>query len=218
MKLLVVNTSSDVGAVGLVRDGRLTSALLRPMPSTWLQELLPAVERLLGDEQLRPQDLDLLALVTGPGAWTGLRIGVATLKTLAYALDRPLVGVSALAALAYGARHSERAIYSVIDAGRGRVYAAGYRWRAGLLEATLEARLTTREALLRLVETPALLLGDGIAGQAELVRAALGAGVLVEPPLLGQLGLAQIAQAALDRLERVGPDDADALTPLYLNE
>jgi tRNA threonylcarbamoyladenosine biosynthesis protein TsaB len=216
--LLVVNTSSPVGALGLFRDGRLSSALVRPMPTTWLQELLPAVAHLLEGEGLCPQDLGQLAVVTGPGVWTGIRVGVATVKTLAFALGAPLVGVSALDALAYRVRYSERRVYAVIDAGRGRVYAASYRCAGALPEPHGDARLTTLDELLATVEAPALLLGDGVATRAEELRTALGAGVAVEASPLGELGLAQIARAALDRLAAQGPDDAEALTPLYLNE
>ena len=93
------------------------------------------MERLLGDCDLKPADLDKIVVAKGPGSYTGVRIGVTIAKTLAWTLNIPLVGISSLEALAAGvARHFDGFVSPLFDARRGQIYTGLYQFKDGQLE------------------------------------------------------------------------------------
>jgi len=129
MWVLALDTTTRDGSVALVRDGDVV--VERPSDAAWTHaERLPADLRAVLDEAGVPLTaVDLVAVATGPGAFTGLRIGLAAAQGLALALDRPAAGVPTLAALAWDVltRHPEhRAAGAWLDATRGEVYAAAF--------------------------------------------------------------------------------------------
>src|SRR5690606_6005893 len=105
MKILAFETSGLLGSVALLEtaEGKVVSAVERETPADQrtARSLLPTTHRLLSDHGWRPADVELIAVTTGPGSFTGLRIGVVGAKTFAYAVGAKLVGVHTLAALAY---------------------------------------------------------------------------------------------------------------------
>jgi len=137
---------------------------------------------LLEAEGLTPADVDVIAASLGPGSFTGLRVGLATAKGLAWAAGAQLVGVSSLETLAAGVPDTDGLIAPVLDARRGEVYGALFRGRTRLLPDSVappEAWAT------RLAEAagdePLVLVGDGLARYPEALSAALGARLLPPP-------------------------------------
>ena len=94
---------------------------------------MPQVEQLFGLAGAVQSDVAALAVSIGPGSFTGLRIGLTTAKTLAYAWGKPIVGAPTLEALAYGCPCADGWVAALLDAQKGRVYRAIYRWQAGRL-------------------------------------------------------------------------------------
>mgnify|MGYP000432559931 CR=1 FL=1 len=131
------------------------------------QIMLPLCQRVLGDVQLRLADLDCLAVAVGPGSYTGLRIGIAATKAMAYALQLPCAGISTLKGLAYQAQGFCGSICAVMQARQTLVYGGLYRSGAdGALEAVVPDQLLEREelaALLQAQQQPVLLVGDAAA-------------------------------------------------------
>jgi tRNA threonylcarbamoyladenosine biosynthesis protein TsaB len=124
MKILALDTATFVSSVALA-DG---DAIVRSEDSrvtTHSEQLLPMIDRVLGG--LAPRELDLIACGGGPGSFTGLRIGLATAKGLAYALGKPMILVSSLAALALEAGGAGADVLAVLDARKREVYAGLYR-------------------------------------------------------------------------------------------
>ncbi|GBG95522.1 tRNA threonylcarbamoyladenosine biosynthesis protein TsaB [Ligilactobacillus salitolerans] len=95
--------------------------------------LMPLVDNIFKQSSLTPAQIDRIVVAQGPGSYTGLRIGITTAKTLAYSLDKELVGVSSLAVLAAGVQDVNSVIVPVFDARRGNVFAGGYVWQNGQL-------------------------------------------------------------------------------------
>ncbi|NIC04693.1 tRNA (adenosine(37)-N6)-threonylcarbamoyltransferase complex dimerization subunit type 1 TsaB [Billgrantia bachuensis] len=142
--LLALDASSSACSAALLlrRDGaeeRLVSRFaLTPREHT--RRLLPMVDEVLAEAGVSPVDLDAVAYGRGPGSFTGLRIAAGTAQGLAYGLDRPLLGISTLEALALAAhrRHGVEHVVTAMDARMGEIYVAAWRCRDGTTEALLE--------------------------------------------------------------------------------
>ncbi len=159
MRLLAFDTATPATAVALVADGRREEARHDPQPGErpgHAREVLALAARLLGDAGLRFGDLDRVAVGTGPGTFTGLRIGVATARALAQASGAELVGVSTLRALAAAAEHPD-AILAVLDARRGEAFVAGWRGE----EEVVAPAAVAPQLLGRIARPGWLAVGDG---------------------------------------------------------
>jgi tRNA threonylcarbamoyladenosine biosynthesis protein TsaB len=137
MRLLALETSGRLGSISLVESRNGTTAVLAesdlPAGERSARTLLPAVHDALADQGWRPADIDLIAVTTGPGSFTGLRIGVVAAKTLAYALGAKLVGVHTLVAIAENASTDAGVdsppparLWTVLDAQRQELFAASF--------------------------------------------------------------------------------------------
>jgi len=161
MNLLAIETTTEACSVALVHgDQLLARSELAPRRHTELA--LPMADALLAEAGLGRHALDAVAVGRGPGAFTGVRIGVALAQGMALALDLPVVAVSSLAALALEAEEDDAAILAVIDARMGEIYAGAYRRdaEAGLVELMPECVL--EPGRLRLPEAPAWrVVGSG---------------------------------------------------------
>jgi tRNA threonylcarbamoyladenosine biosynthesis protein TsaB len=162
--LLSLDTATDVATACLWRDGDVVSESHSAGRSTAAQRLLGDVHRLLEEAALDPAALDAVVVGTGPGTFTGLRIGIATAKALGFALGVPVHGVGTLEALLRG----DGVDVACIDARRGEVFALG----AGIeLAAYAPAELAT------LVQAGAVIAGDGAVRH----RAAIEPAAVVPP-------------------------------------
>lgn len=136
MLLLAVDTTTFYGSVALLEDKQLIGEVNLESSVTFSERLLPAVDLLLKFSRHSLQDVDGYAISVGPGSFTGIRIGLSTVKALAMASGKPIAPVSTLKALAWKLRESAVSLISpVIDAKKGEIYAALYRKeQAGLKE------------------------------------------------------------------------------------
>jgi tRNA threonylcarbamoyladenosine biosynthesis protein TsaB len=175
---------------------------------------------LLEDARIALPDIDLYAVATGPGSFTGLRIGIATMQGLAFAAGKPLIGVSGFDALVHIAssrnavkafRQSGPDVATWVDAWRGDVFAARYRHNVQIESPTVEKPA----ALLARIAEPTVFIGDAVPVYADLIRRTLGDLALIEDPLAPALA-ATIAQIAT-RAGRAGTHPApDDIRPLYI--
>ena len=123
MKILAIDTSTKMGSIALTDGETHVRELLLNIEITHAEKLLPAIQKILQEAKWDFSMIEGLSLAIGPGSFTGLRIGLATMKGFAQALNLPLVGVSSLMALAYNGSESEEPVVAVLEAGRGEVYA-----------------------------------------------------------------------------------------------
>ena len=163
---------------------------------------------LLGDAGVDLHGVDVYAVATGPGSFTGIRIGISTMQGLAFATGKPLIGVSAFDALARAAGDAPR-VATWVDAWRGEVFAARYERRLEVETPSVEPPA----ALLRRVATPMLFIGDGAALYADVIVGTLGDRARIAPPplLAGIIAQMAIESAAAGILP--GPDE---IRPLYV--
>ncbi|MCL2545481.1 MAG: tRNA (adenosine(37)-N6)-threonylcarbamoyltransferase complex dimerization subunit type 1 TsaB [Clostridia bacterium] len=216
MRVLAVDTSGPAVGVALLEGDRLLFECSLTHERTHSVWLMPAVEQALRQTERRLGDIDLFAAVAGPGSFTGVRIGVATVKSLAQVTGKPCIGIHALEALAAGAGEFSGAVCPLLDARAGQVYAAAFG--PGLPPRRLlpDAALPLAEFLERAAEldAPLLFTGDGAPIFAGAIAERFGDAARIAPPHL--CGLRAGAAAVLAR-EAAGSAVAyGALRPLYL--
>lgn len=216
MLTLGIDTSTMTGGAALVGAQGLVAEFVLNIRSTHSERLLPAIETLLNDAQLALADIDAFAVATGPGSFTGLRIGMATAKGLAYATGRPLLGVTVLDALARQFAASQSIVIPLIDARRQEVYAQPFRGGQALCE-PWNVPLATVLQWCQSRQEPVLFCGDGAVLYEEHIRQTLPAAIL--PPAEQRL-LRSSAVAGLgrERLLRGEQHDVMSLVPFYMRK
>ncbi len=216
MLVLGVETSTMQGGAALVNDDRLCSEYTLNVEATHSERLLPTIERMLSDSGIGLDAVSGLAVSIGPGSFTGLRIGLSTIKGLAYATGLPVIGVPTLEALACSVAFAREQICPVLDARKQEVYAAIFRWERGELVRIMEDTALAPEALCGKIRRPTIFLGDGLAVYGELFRRLLDDRMLVPPPPSRGPRPAWVAELGRQRLLRGERDAVDTLVPRYL--
>lgn len=131
MLTLAFESSAKAASVALCEGGRLISQVIQCSGLTHSRTLLPMAEDLLKNAEMEMKQIDSFAVAQGPGSFTGIRIGIATVKGLAWAADKPCIGVSTLAAMAWNGVAAGGLICAVMDARRSEVYNALFRIEDG---------------------------------------------------------------------------------------
>ena len=216
MVVLGIETSSLHGGVALVGGEGLIAEYVLNIEATYSERLLPAIERILADAGLTVGDLGGLAVAIGPGSFTGLRIGLSTAKGLAFASGHRLVGVPSLRALAWGLPFARHPICPILDARKGEVYCALYRWANGRLAQVMEDAALPPQALAARVTEPTVFVGDGVEVHGQFLARALGPRALFAPAPLAGARPAAVAALGRERLLRGERDEPAALAPRYL--
>ena len=214
MLILAFESSARAASVALVEDGRLLSQYSQCSGLTHSRTLLPMAEDMLKNAELSLDKVDLFAVAHGPGSFTGIRIGVSTVKGLAWAADKPCVGVSTLEAMAWHGLAAGGLVCPVMDARRSQVYNALFQVENGRPVRLCEDRPIALSQLaeeLRTLNAPAFLIGDG-AELAEKYLREQGLPCTVAPENLRWQSAWGVAMAAMDKT----PGNADALLPVYL--
>ncbi|WP_047998964.1 tRNA (adenosine(37)-N6)-threonylcarbamoyltransferase complex dimerization subunit type 1 TsaB [Lactiplantibacillus herbarum] len=127
MKLLAIDTSNRPLSVAVLEDTTILATTTTNIGRNHSSTLLPIIENLMAQAGLQPADLDRIVVATGPGSYTGIRIGVTTAKTLAFTLNKELVGVSSLAALAGNVVKEGQLVVPLFDARRDNIFTGLYR-------------------------------------------------------------------------------------------
>ncbi len=216
MVVLGIETSSLHGGVALVGPEGLIAEQVLNIEVTYSERLLPAIDRVLADAGLTVAELGGFAVAIGPGSFTGLRIGLSTAKGLAAASGLPLVGVPALRALAWSLPFCSYPICPILDARKGEVYCALFRWEQDALVQVMEDAALPPRALCERIAEPTVFLGDGVAAYADVLTGALGSRAIFPPPPLRGARPAATAALGRERLLRGERDDPAALVPRYL--
>ena len=214
MLILAFESSARAASVALLRDGSLLSQYSQCSALTHSRTLLPMAEDMLRNAELTIGDMDLFAVAHGPGSFTGVRIGVSTVKGLAWAADKPCVGVSTLEAMAWHGLAAGGVICPVMDARRSQVYNALFEIRDERPVRLCEDRPIALEELapqLRELDGPVFLVGDGAAITAAFLEKE-GIPFRLAPENLRWQSAWGVAMAAAGK----EPGTADSLLPVYL--
>lgn len=162
MYVLGIDTATNSGGVALSRNGEVLGVLMVKSPLRYSELIIDSVAFLLAQHRLKLSDIDCFAVTSGPGSFTGIRIGLATVKAFGQSLNRPVVPVPTLEALAYRYRHVFSRVAPMIDARRQQVYAAVYSVQGSRTSEVMAATVAPPAEWLKKLEPERhLFVGDG---------------------------------------------------------
>ena len=218
MNILMIDTSGPACGVAIAREGRLVCDMQLVSGRTHSQRVMPMVEAALAMSDMAVSDIDVFGAVIGPGSFTGVRIGVSSVKALAHAAGRPCVGVDALHALAANIQAFDGVVCPILDARAQQVY--GAMFRAG----DVPQRLCGDEAMpltafldrVEATDERALFLGDGVAAMRGAIEARLGGRAQFAAPQHMNLRAGSACAIAMRLAEQGEMTDYLHLLPLYL--
>ena len=217
MKLLALETSAKAASCAVLEDGVPVASAWQCTGLTHSRTLLPMVEDMLRSSELRIEDMDAIAVAAGPGSFTGLRIGVAAVKGLAWAAEKPCIPVSTLEGMAWPLAHLTGPVVCAMDARRQQIYNAVFLAGEGTLTRLREDRaISLADAWedLRDFDGTLTIVGDGAALCCNYMRQQ-GLDCRMAPPHLRMQSAVGVGMAAA-RLWPEGAVAVQSLEPVYL--
>lgn len=219
MKILGIDSSGLVASVAVAEDDRLLAEYTVNYKKTHSQTLLPMLDEIVRMTELDLKTIDAIAVAAGPGSFTGLRIGSATAKGLGLALDKPLVAVPTVEALAYNLWGSADIVCPMMDARRNQVYTGIYRFEGGELK-TVEGQtaLGVEELAEKLnaLGKNVVFLGDGVPVYREVLETCVRVGHSYAPAHLNKQRAGAVAALGLVYAREGKLETASAHRPDYL--
>ena len=181
---LCVDSSTMYGSVAIVSDSGCISEHSLVSRITHSKRLLTSIQTIMQECELKWPDLDGLAITIGPGSFTGLRIGLTTIKGICMATGLPLIGISSLEALACQFPYCSLPICPILDARKQEVYTALYHTTSGTIRTDMEPCVTGIDTLAANIHEPTLFVGDGVDVYKDTIIEKLATNALFAPPQL----------------------------------
>ncbi|MBQ6036522.1 MAG: tRNA (adenosine(37)-N6)-threonylcarbamoyltransferase complex dimerization subunit type 1 TsaB [Lachnospiraceae bacterium] len=225
MKILGIESASNVASVALVEDEKVLASFMTNHQKTHSETLLPMIEQITRLTDTDLSSIDAIAVSAGPGSFTGLRIGASTGKGLAFALDRPMIAVPTLDAMAYGCFSSACILCPILDARRSEVYTGLYHFEGTEMITDEEGcalpiteQVQRAQTLSKALGRAVLYLGDGLPVYEEKIRSLTeGKAVFAASPVRFQRAEA-VAALGLKLYEAGKISDAVTFEPIYLRK
>jgi tRNA threonylcarbamoyladenosine biosynthesis protein TsaB len=217
MKVLGIDTSTSCGSVGLIDNDSIIAEYHLDIAVTHSERLLGAIEFVLREARFTIGDLDGWAISLGPGSFTGLRIGVSTIKGLAFATQKPVAGVPTLDVLASQISPTPYLICPILDARKEEVYTAFYRCREGnSLEQLSGYQAIKPEELIRKTREKTIFIGDGVKRYGDYLRGSIPSLAVFPSPSLNLPHGSVAARLGLEFLLRGEYLELSNFTPIYV--
>lgn len=220
MKILALDTSGPNCSVAVIDENKVIANFNLNLGTTHSQILLPLIDELNKFSNLTLNDIDIFACSIGPGSFTGLRIGIATIKGFAISLNKPVISVPSLTGLAYNVPTFEGIVCTVLDAKNDNVYSALFnvKNKPEMIGDYLTDTIDSLVNELKKYDKNILFVGDGAISFKERFEKEFGDKAYFMPHHLNELSATSIAKAALDKALNNELDVVDNLHPLYLRK
>jgi tRNA threonylcarbamoyladenosine biosynthesis protein TsaB len=218
MKILAVDTAQKTVSVAILADDELRADIFFNSGRHHSEILLPVIEQVLRLAGLRPDEMNLFAVTIGPGSFTGLRIGAATIKGLALSTGKPVVGVSTLDALSLNAAGvGQRLICPMLDAQKNQVYTALYTHTngAGMKKVRYDQFIDV-DAWLQVLVGDIFFLGDGAVKYSQGIKTHFTSAASIAEGHQNHIQAATVAVLARDKFQRGEQLNLLKFTPCYL--
>jgi tRNA threonylcarbamoyladenosine biosynthesis protein TsaB len=221
--VLGIDSATPVSTVALADSEKLVAEIFYNTQKTHSERLMPMIDNMLKEVHLQITDIDGFAVAIGPGSFTGLRIGLATIKGLAHVLQKPLVGIPTLDGLAYNVQGVSGIICPILNARKNEVYTALYNGKT--MDLLTEYLAVSPEKLLEIVRETmgetyedVIMLGDGVPLFKEFFMEKLGERLKFVSAASNLPRAAQIAQLGVEKLKNGKEDSLMNLKPYYIRK
>ena len=220
MLILGFDSTAVACSAALVDDNKVISEIHLNRGSKHSEQLLPVIDQVLRLADKRLEDLDAIAVTVGPGSFTGVRIAVATGKALAQGLDKKLIAVSSLDALARNIIAEDALIVPLLDARKNEFYSSCYRYRDGILEKVKQEQAVSPQKLFEdlLSEEKVYFVGEALGKYEGMIREILGDNAVLAPASRGSIRGAEVAFIGMEKFLREEFTDYYNMAPLYLRK
>ncbi|MEA4816624.1 MAG: tRNA (adenosine(37)-N6)-threonylcarbamoyltransferase complex dimerization subunit type 1 TsaB [Lachnospiraceae bacterium] len=219
MKILAIESSGLVASAAIYEDGKILAEYTLNYKMTHSETLMPAIKEICEKISLALNTLDYIACSMGPGSFTGLRIGAATAKGLALALNKPIIPVPTLDSMAYNIYDTDKTVCPIMDARRHQVYAAVYKWENNELLRLTDYFAEDIDYVMQKVASfggEAIFLGDGITVYRDKILSRKGFFVA---PYYGAFQRAALVAALGEKLAKDGVFvKGDDFKPFYIRK
>jgi len=218
MRVLAIDTSTMLGGVAIMDDlsGLIVEVRLN-VKSTYSERLMTTIDYALTKSGYKLSDIDFFAVATGPGSFTGLRIGLSTIKGFAYTTGKPIVSVPTLEALAYHFPFCQYPVCTMLDARKKEVYAALFKWEDdGFLRLMGEDSIRIDRFLDRILNEKAVFTGDGVLLYRDKILNMLGEKAIFAPPDKMVPSPAHVATIGIKKAMNGEFSESISLIPLYI--
>ena len=216
MKILAVDTATKSCSAAVIDNKAILAESTLMENETHSRHLLSLVDTVMGRSKLKLSQLDGFAVCVGPGSFTGLRIGIASVKGFAYALNKPVVGISSLQTLAWQCQNASYLICPLIDARKQEVYFGRYRYQNGELRTEGREQVASPAEAVRGIREPTIWIGNGAELYREHILSALGESAHFVSGPQQIIQATAIARLSLARFIRQESDDVHSLVPQYI--
>jgi len=221
MRILAIETATMLGGVALLDDSAGLIAEIRlNVKSTHSERLMTGTEHVLKQSGLAISDIDCFALSIGPGSFTGLRIGLSTVKGFSYATGNPVVSVPTLEALAYNFPYCTYPVCTMLDARKNEVYAALFRWdRDGFIRLLAEVPVTVSELMERMrhfMDKKIVFAGEGALLYRDRIIEFIGKKALFASPDIRVPSPAHVALLGMKKAKDKEFSEPMSLVPFYI--
>jgi len=218
MRILAVDTATKSCSVAVTEDKTVLGEITNVSEQTHAKHLLEMVHTVTRESGLTLSAMDGFAVTRGPGSFTGLRIGISSIKGLALAVNKPVVGISSLETLAQQIAPASHLVCPLIDARKGEVYTSIYRYDTdGLMPVNAEQVLTPDEAV-RKIKEPCIFVGSGAVLYHDLIIDRLGEVACFAPEHQHIIQASTVADLGRKRLERGDSGEIADLVPHYIRK
>lgn len=219
MKILAVDSSGLVASVAVLEDDNLIAEYTVNYKKTHSQTLLPMLDEIIRMTDTDLNAIDAIAVAKGPGSFTGLRIGSATVKGLGFALDKPVIGIPTIEGLAMNLYGTSALVCPLMDARRNQVYTGIYKFQQGRLKTVKEqvaVGITDIIGALNLIGEEVVFLGDGVPVYRDIIQEKIEIPYTFAPAHVNKQRAAAVGVRAFDYWKEKAYSSADEFEPDYL--
>ncbi|HBG92027.1 MAG: tRNA (adenosine(37)-N6)-threonylcarbamoyltransferase complex dimerization subunit type 1 TsaB [Nitrospirae bacterium RIFOXYB2_FULL_43_5] len=230
MKILAIDTSTMLGGIAIMDESLLIAESRLNVKSTHSERLMTEIEHCLKQSGVKISDIDVFAVATGPGSFTGLRIGLSTVKGFSYATGKPIVSVPTLEALAWNFPYSRYPVCTMLDARKKEVYAALFRWEGENLIRLLSETSAKPEEFIRdalrvthvadstLRDDKFIFAGEGATLYRDKIIEAMGEKAIFASPEKTVPSPANVAVLGLKKAKAGEFSEPVSLAPMYIRK
>ncbi len=219
MKILAVETATIAGSIAIFDDSAgLIGEVRVDVKVAHAERLMPSIEWLLNASGVSIHDIDAFAVSIGPGSFTGLRIGLSTVKGFSYATGKPVVPVPTLDAFARTLPFCSYMICPLFDARKNELYAALYKWDGDVCRKVLPETAISPLELMNQIHERTVFMGEGALLYKEIITEVLKDNAVFAPSSRMSPAASSVAEVAVERLKQGMVADPVSLTPFYIRK